>query len=1237
MPATIFGNPAVAVGLYQAFYGKAPANSTYVNNVALAAQSGPAALAAAIGANFAATPAADLAKLVLANLSISNATLETALDQIFTAYPAGARGQIVLNLTNLLSGLEGDATFGTAAKAYNVTVAANNAYSSNVANTTDSVPGTTTGNEAGKSTVLTTAQDVVTGTSGADFIRGVAGAAVGNQEQTTFNSSDIIDGAGGVDALILNLVAAYNGGARVKGIETLTLGTNIGGFAFDFNVNEGFNEISDVATLEYDQINAGERLTVNNIVKTAGANAAEIATVLWDNEAGSTAGQVAANFRASAVAGATNLNVVLDDVAAQNTNLANGVLDIGRGIETLTITSQGSTANTLNASNNTDSAIAANAADLTSEALGGNGTVNDSTLTKVVVKGAQAFGRAAAVNTNDALGEANFGLTNRAIGSDLGNSNAQASASNLISVAATVTEIDATEADGGVAMRFVSRDDGAGVNVTFKGGKAADYVEFERGNINATGGEGNDTFAFIDNALTSLDFGSADSITGGAGVDTIQLGVNGVGTVVANTTEFNNKTGIDVLDLRAQTSTVTLADAFVAGADAGLVVRSDRIVQSAASTANTTPSLANNNNGLENAAVTTVVLTELADNRAIEFIGGTGSDRVVVDNASANQFTKLDGGSNVGTAATGAAGSTDSLTVVNTAVLDANDVANIKGFELVNLVENTVGNSTFGLTLSEAFVLANSTATVPLTIASVTNTYGVRLGAGDVVNLEVSDLLTAAGALKATVAARAATNVQDLIAAGVTVNFQQNGVTVSTNAAPAALAAAFNLATVPAATTLDDVTGAVGAAGGAANNIALVAGVLNNGTAAADNISTTQANLLALGTVVDGLGGVDTLTLTAATTAALTAAQLQARVFNVETLRLADVANTLNLAAAAGSIQNITGGSSNDGVTLAAAALNQPAGGTNAIDLGAGADSLNVTGAFVASGSVINGGTGVDTLTLDAGTTLSGVSVSGFEVININGQQLTINRADLAQYTATADRVIQNSLAGSIVFADAGASNAVAEFTTYTLANGVNNFTSNIAAGVTVNGNAGADFITTAGGNDVITGGVGNDVINVGTGTDRVVLNQVAGGGTDSITGLGSGDTLAITNAAVDGAEVRITAAAVQGAFSTDTTYVIEQAIGSAGSLTTGSVTTLVAADFTAATLTNLAAFLGERFTVAGNTQTGAIVVNNGGNSYVYALNAASGAANGTIDAAEISLIGVVNNYAVLAADVAQA
>jgi hypothetical protein len=82
----------------------------------------------------------------------------------------------------------------------------------------------TTGNEASSSYVLTTGQDIRNGTSGNDFFRGVGRSLVGAQEQTTFNSSDILDGLAGTDTLIINLVGNYNGGARVKNIETLQSG-----------------------------------------------------------------------------------------------------------------------------------------------------------------------------------------------------------------------------------------------------------------------------------------------------------------------------------------------------------------------------------------------------------------------------------------------------------------------------------------------------------------------------------------------------------------------------------------------------------------------------------------------------------------------------------------------------------------------------------------------------------------------------------------------------------------------------------------------------------------------------------------------------------------------------------------------------------------------------------------------------------------------------------------------------
>jgi hypothetical protein len=70
-----------------------------------------------------------LAAGVLANLGVSGGTLggadpvasfaalEGALAQIFSVY-AHARGQIVLNLGNLLAGLETDAVYGQAAAAF---------------------------------------------------------------------------------------------------------------------------------------------------------------------------------------------------------------------------------------------------------------------------------------------------------------------------------------------------------------------------------------------------------------------------------------------------------------------------------------------------------------------------------------------------------------------------------------------------------------------------------------------------------------------------------------------------------------------------------------------------------------------------------------------------------------------------------------------------------------------------------------------------------------------------------------------------------------------------------------------------------------------------------------------------------------------------------------------------------------------------------------------------------------
>ncbi len=52
------------------------------------------------------------------------------LTQAFDAFPT-QRGQVVLNLVNILSTLEGNATYGGAALTFNDTITASAAYSTN--------------------------------------------------------------------------------------------------------------------------------------------------------------------------------------------------------------------------------------------------------------------------------------------------------------------------------------------------------------------------------------------------------------------------------------------------------------------------------------------------------------------------------------------------------------------------------------------------------------------------------------------------------------------------------------------------------------------------------------------------------------------------------------------------------------------------------------------------------------------------------------------------------------------------------------------------------------------------------------------------------------------------------------------------------------------------------------------------------------------------------------------------
>ncbi|WP_430436387.1 beta strand repeat-containing protein [Oceanibaculum nanhaiense] len=302
--------------------------------------------------------------------------------------------------------------------------------------------------------------------------------------------------------------------------------------------------------------------------------------------------------------------------------------------------------------------------------------------------------------------------------------------------------------------------------------------------------------------------------------------------------------------------------------------------------------------------------------------------------------------------------------------------------------------------------------------------------------------------------------------------------------------------------------------------------------------------------------------------------------------------------------------------------------------------------------------------------------------IAINDGATAVNVLTVANLTAAGVETINLALTDSLTLSAAtglGAMTAmnltgagVANITTGALTLNVNStidasaltgtFTIDASAattnGIAIKGSSTkANTITGTNQDDVITGGTGVDTVknqaNAATDSDTVdfvsdsaadIFEITTAVGKTTITNFDAAtngtaeDLINVSNDNLDDAEVVIIAAAAQGLIGSDRTIVIEQTVGGAAALTTGGTATLATADFTAATLTNVAAYLSERFT--GDNDTNAdefalIVMNNGTNSYIYAY-ADSTTANTTIDAGELSLVGVINGAIIHDEDIFQ-
>lgn len=586
MPAQVFGSGATATQLYLAFNGVAPSNPIYNNWVNVIDTSGESALALQIGQATANITSATLAASVLANLGVSAATtnaeafaaLSTAVVQLFDAYPATSRGQIVLNMTKLLTGLEGNATYGTAAANFNSTTLSAYTYASSTANTTPGTPST------GSTFTLTSGVDNIVGTSGNDAINASVTAT-----SAVLGGLDVVDGAGGTDTLnIADTATAANAdfalpaGFTVKNVEALSVTTNgaIGtkaGTAFDLSGLTGLTSATLVAagagSASGSNVKAadttGVALTVagNNQVDIAGG---KVVSVVSGATGTGTVGVAGSGLTSVSIKGggvATVDNTSAAAVSAAGTTMTAVTLD---GIAGATAALKGAALDTVTMQNQ-KTALAATVTNGTSTALTVNvsGVGYDAAGAGVAVSLA-AGAKAATLNVNATGSKSAITLT----GAAAKTVNITGSAALDLAAVATATKINGSAATGNLTLNTlnavtVNVATGSGNDkftadttskLTVDSGAGNDIVTLSGALVAGSTvnlGAGNDNLIGTAAALTSLTATSV--IDGGDGADSVSAAMVNAGnaTLFKNfeSLSLNSTTGLDIALLTGNTIT----------------------------------------------------------------------------------------------------------------------------------------------------------------------------------------------------------------------------------------------------------------------------------------------------------------------------------------------------------------------------------------------------------------------------------------------------------------------------------------------------------------------------------------------------------------------------------------------------------------------------------------------------------------------------------------------------------
>jgi len=569
------------------------------------------------------------------------------------------------------------------------------------------------------------------------------------------------------------------------------------------------------------------------------------------------------------------------------------------------------------------------------------------------------------------------------------------------------------------------------------------------------------------------------------------------------------------------------------------------------------------------------------------------------------------------------------LTINGNGSVTNGTMANTYAATVTSATLNVTGGTTGGNITQTA--AANATQTINSTgAANIIGTFA--MGGGTTVstlNINAATALTTGNITNFTGTA------SKIVISGAATSSTGVGVTIGTvEAATVASVDASGLTAGGVSLTMSANTSLV-VTGGAGNDrittgVALVTGSVNAGAGTADRLTmanNADINSLALGQKYSGF---EVLALTAGRTVDM---DHLATNNTITSLRFAGSATLTNVSAAqAGAVQILGDSTASIGVKNASTVGNID---TVAITVNDEVAGVGAVGAITLTTPVL---TGVEILNL--------IATDGF---TINALTSATSLTSIVVTGAGNTSITSGALALNVntsVNAGASTGTVVLDFSAATT-NGAA-ITGSSTAANTISGGAGADVIVGGTAVDIITSsaGTGADTINFQSDAAIDVFNLATVTGRATFTNFDAGtsttteDIFTVTSAGNgNGGETVVTAAAAIATITSDRTIVVEQAIGSAAALTTGGTATLVLADFTATTLTNVAAYLSERFRdVSGTTtatETAVFVVNNGTNSYVYAFQDTA-TANVTIDANELTLVGVVNGAILLNADVAQ-